>query len=79
MEHQYKAHSILISAWARLDPDGFTPEFRISTKAHGILHTFKINEIFPSREEAEGYGLQIAKRWIDDDLIQACKLPASVA
>ena len=30
MEHQYKAHSILISASARLDPDGFTPEFRIS-------------------------------------------------
>ena len=79
MEHHYKAYSILLSAWARLDPDGFTPEFRISTKAHGILHTLKINQIFPSREEAEDYGLQIAKRWIEDDLMQACKLRASFA
>ena len=45
MEHHYKAHSILISAWARLDPDGFTAELRISKKAHVILQTFKINQL----------------------------------
>jgi hypothetical protein len=79
LEHHYKAHSILISTWARLYPDGFTAELRISKKAHVILHTFKINQIFSSREEAEGYGLQAAKRWIDENLTQAFKLHASVA
>ena len=79
MEHHYKAHSILISTWARLDPDGFTPELRISAKAHVILHTSKISQVFSTREEAEGYGLQVAKKWIDGDLTQAYKLPASAA
>lgn len=79
MEHLYKTHSILISTWARLDPDGFRPELRIIKKAPIILRTLKINETFSTREAAETYGLQAAKRWIDGDFKQAGKLRASVA
>ena len=66
MEHYYKAHSILISTWGRLDPDGFRPELRISRKAPVIFKAFKLNQTFSSREAAEGYGLEVAKRWIDE-------------
>ena len=65
MEHRYKAHSILISTWGRLDPDGFRPELRIIKKAPVIFHTLKPNQTFSTREVAEGYGLEIAKSWID--------------
>jgi hypothetical protein len=49
-----------------VDPDGFRPELRVSRKASVILQAFKINQTFSTREAAEGYGLEVAKRWIDE-------------
>ena len=66
MEHEYSDHKILISTWGRLNPDGYRPEFRIIRKAPIILRAFKPNETFPTKEAAESYGLEIAKRWIDE-------------
>ena len=66
MQHQYRSHTIIITSWANLDPDGFRPEYRISTKAPLISHSLKINQTFPTRKEAEDYALQVAKKWIDE-------------
>lgn len=66
MEHKYRSHTIVITSWGNLDPDGFRPEFRISKKAPIVSKSLKINQTFPTREEAENYALQVAKKWIDD-------------
>jgi hypothetical protein len=66
MEHKYRSHTIVITSWGNLDPDGFRPEFRISKKAPIVSKSTKINQTFPTREEAEAYALQVAKSWIDD-------------
>ena len=66
MEHKYKSHTIVITSWGNLDPDGFRPELRISKKTPIVFQSLKINQTFPTREEAEDYALQVAKKWIDD-------------
>ena len=32
MEREYKSHSIIVTAWPSLNPDGFIPEIRISNQ-----------------------------------------------
>jgi hypothetical protein len=64
MEHHYKSHTILITTWARMEPDGYTPELRISKKT-AILQSLKINQTFPTRKQAESYAVEVAKTWID--------------
>ena len=66
MKHEYKSHAILITTWASLDPDGFTPELRITNGAPKLFQGVKINQTFPTKELAEDYALQFAKKWIDD-------------
>jgi hypothetical protein len=66
MEHKYRSHTILITSWGNLAPDGFRPEYRISRKTPIISQSMKINQTFPTRKEAEGYALQVAKKWIDE-------------
>lgn len=66
MEHGYKSHTIVITTWARLDPDGYTPEVRISKKAPSTFQTLKLNHLLPNKEEAENFALEAAKKWIDD-------------
>jgi hypothetical protein len=66
MQHQYRSHTIIITSWANLDPDGFRPEYRISKKAPIVSHSLKINQTFRTRKEAEDYALQVAKKWIDE-------------
>ena len=66
MERKYKSHTIVITSWGRLEPDGFRPEVRISTITANLLKTLKMNETFPTKKEAETYALQVAQRWIDD-------------
>lgn len=65
MEHKYRSHTIVITSWGNLDPDGYRPEFRIIRKAPIVSQTLKINQTFPTRKEAEDYALQAAKKWID--------------
>ena len=66
MEHAYKSHTIVITTWARLDPNGYTPEVRISEKALIAFQTLKLNNVFPTKEEAENFALEAARKWIDD-------------
>ena len=66
MEHAYKSHTIVITTWASLDRNGYTPEVRISKKAPIVLQTLKLNKAFPTKEEAENFALEAAKKWIDD-------------
>jgi hypothetical protein len=77
MQHHYKDHTVLISTWATLEPYGYTPEYRVSAKAR-ILQTLKLNQIFATREEAEGCGLQAAKTWIDHRILQGSVSRTSV-
>jgi hypothetical protein len=64
MKHQYKSHSILITAWASLD--GFTTELRISKETPNVFQSLKINQSFPTKAEAETYALEVAKKRIDN-------------
>jgi predicted negative regulator of RcsB-dependent stress response len=66
MEHAYKSHTIVIATWASLDRNGYTPEVRISKKAPIAFETLKLNNAFPTKEEAENFALEAAKKWIDD-------------
>ena len=66
MQHQYRSYTIVITSWGNLDPDGFRPEYRISRKVPTVSHDRKINQTFSTKEEAELYALQVAKRWIDE-------------
>lgn len=67
MEHKYKSHTIVITNWGSLDPDGFTPELRITNGAPKFMQTLKIHQTFPTKELAEDYALRVAKKWIDDN------------
>ena len=66
MEHAYKSHTIVITTWACLDRNGYTPEVRVSTKAPVAFKTLKLNNAFPTKEEAENFALEATKKWIDD-------------
>jgi hypothetical protein len=66
MEHKYRSHTILITSWGNLAPDGFRPEYRISRNAPIVSQSMKINQTFPTRKEAEDYALEVAKKWIDE-------------
>ena len=66
MEHAYKSHTIVITTWASLDRNGYTPEVRVSKKTPIVLQTLKLNNAFPTKEEAENFALEAAKKWIDD-------------
>jgi hypothetical protein len=66
MEHQYKSHTIVITSWASLDRNGYTPEFRITKKAPVIFQSLKINQAFATKEDAENFALDAAKKWIDE-------------
>ena len=63
MQHYYEFHTILMTSWGSLD--GFTTEVRISKETAIAFHTLKINRQFPTKEEAESHGLEVAKGWID--------------
>ena len=65
MDHYYKSHRILITTWGRMD--GFTPELRIAKQlAPLVFETLKISQPFPTKAEAARFGLEVAKKWIDD-------------
>jgi hypothetical protein len=66
VQQKYKSHTIVITSWGNLDPDGFRPEYRISRKAPIVSKSLKINQTFPTKKEAEAYALEIAKKWIDE-------------
>jgi hypothetical protein len=66
MEHVYKSHTIVITTWACLDRNGYTPEVRVSKKAPSVFQTMRLNKAFPTKEEAENFGLEKAKEWIDE-------------
>jgi hypothetical protein len=57
---------IVITTWACLDRNGYTPEVRVSTKAPVVFKTLKLNNAFPTKEEAQNFALEAAKRWIDE-------------
>ena len=63
MQHYYKFHTIVMTSWGSLD--GFTTEVRISKETAIAFHTLKLNRQFPTKEEAESHGLEVAKGWID--------------
>ena len=65
MEHAYKSHRIVITTWASLDRNGYTPEVR--AKAPNVFQTLKLNIAFATKEQAENSALEVAKKWIDDD------------
>ena len=65
MQHYYKSHTIVMTTWGNLD--GFRTEVRISKETALAFHTLKINRLFPTKEEAESHGLEVAKRWIDTE------------
>lgn len=62
----YKSHTIVITTWASLDRNGYTPEFRIIKKAPKVFQSEKLNSAFATKEEAEKFALDAAKTWIDD-------------
>ena len=66
MKHAYKSHQIVITTWASLDRNGYTPKVRISKKAPIIFQNLKLNKAFPTKEEAEKFALEAAKKWIED-------------
>jgi hypothetical protein len=66
VQQKYKSHTIVITSWGNLDPDGFRPEYRISRKAAIVSNSLKINQTFPTKKEAEDYALEVAKKWIDE-------------
>ena len=66
MEHAYKPHTILITTWASLDRNGYTPDVGISKKASKVFQTVKLNDAFPVKEEAEKFAFDAAKKWIDE-------------
>ena len=66
MEHAYKFHSILISCWPTLDLSGFAPEIRINSQKLARTKTLKFAETFQTKEQAEDYALDAAKKWIDE-------------
>jgi hypothetical protein len=78
MQHHYKDHTVVISTWARLEPYGYTPEYRVTRKAR-IIQTLKLNQVFATREEAEGCCLQAAKTWIDHKILLGFISRTSVA
>jgi hypothetical protein len=53
MDHAYKSHTIVITTWASLDRNGYTPEVRISKETPIIFQNLKVNKAFPTKEEAE--------------------------
>ena len=67
MQRTYRSYRIVVTSWGRLEPDGFRPEVRITNKFPEFLQTFKINETFSTKQDAESYALQVAQRWIDDN------------
>ena len=67
MQCTYRSYRIVVTSWGRLAPDGFRPEVRITNKFPRFVQTFKINETFSTKEEAESCALQVAQRWIDDN------------
>lgn len=66
MEHAYKSHTIVITTWASLDRNGYTPQCRISKKNSRVFQTVKSNNAFATKEEAEKFALELAKKWIDE-------------
>jgi hypothetical protein len=42
------------------------PRVRISKKAPIVLQTLKLNNAFQTKEKAENFALEAAKKWIDD-------------
>jgi hypothetical protein len=66
MEHAYKSHQIVITTWGSLERNGYTPEVRVSKKATAAFQTLKLNNAFRTKEEAENFALEVAKKWIDD-------------
>jgi hypothetical protein len=66
MAHNYKSHTVAITTWASLDRNGYTPEFRIIKKPLVVIHSLKLNQAFPTKQEAENFAVDVAKEWIDD-------------
>jgi hypothetical protein len=66
MEHAYKSHTIVITTWPCLDRNGYTPEVRVSRKAPIVFQTMRLNKAFPTKKEAANFGLEVAKKWIDE-------------
>ena len=78
MEHEYKSHSILVTAWASLNPDGFIPEIRISNQPPAAYRRLKISQLFTTKEEAESQEFELAKKWIDGQAkLPLVKLPSA--
>jgi len=65
MEHAYKSHTIVITTWASLDRNGYTPEFRLTRKASKVFQTVKLDNASATKEEAEKFTFDAAKKWID--------------
>jgi hypothetical protein len=65
MDYEYKSHSILVTLWPSLNPDGFIPDIRISNGAPLVFQKLKVTEAFPTKEEAEAHAIELAKNWID--------------
>ena len=76
MEHAYNLTLIVITTWASLDRNGSTPEVRIAKKLPLILQTMRLNNAFPTKEEAEKFALGVAKKWIDE--INSKHSPAAI-
>ena len=50
----------------RARPNGYTPEFRVSKKASEVFQTVKVKCAFTTKEEAENFVLEVAKKWIEE-------------
>jgi hypothetical protein len=76
MEHSYKSHTVLITCWPTLEPFGFVAEIRVNNEHLVLVKSFKFTQRFKTKAEAETYGLDAAKKWIDDstpELLQKAK------
>jgi hypothetical protein len=61
MDYKYKSHSIVITTWASLDRNGYTPEFRITKKAPKLFQKEKLNNASRTKEEPGNFALDLAK------------------
>jgi hypothetical protein len=64
---KYKNHRIEVSVDAVGDPKGWRPDILVSYSEHGksVLKTLRIDQAFPTLNEADKAGIEFAQKWID--------------
>jgi hypothetical protein len=65
---KYKNHHIEVSVRAVDEPKGWRPDISVSYSEHGksVLTCPRMEQIFPTPDEAEKAGIEFVQKWIDD-------------